>query len=261
MDSFELRSTCNLLTKELNGLVDKTNILRLSIDIELPDVFQGEPGSLLKAIKEVTRHVSTTLINGVIDIELLLQGLSGQAVALRVAICGQGFWKSKAYGQNKLSHPFSYPGLVIHEKIKEDELRYEWIEYLTPLKGVDLLREFPFSGKKTLIVEDNEINALVFSSFLEEWGCETTVVQNGAKAISQMYEVRYDIILMDIHMPILNGNLATKKIREFSEVPIIALTGSLEEKDMQDAIEAGANDFLVKPVSSTQLFHILEKYL
>ena len=110
-------------------------------------------------------------------------------------------------------------------------------------------------------MEDNEINALIFSSFLEEWGCETTVIQNGAEAISQMHEARYDIILMDIHMPILNGNLATKKIREFSEVPIIALTDSVEEKDMQDAIEAGANDFLVKPVSSRQLFHVLEKYL
>jgi CheY-like chemotaxis protein len=62
-------------------------------------------------------------------------------------------------------------------------------------------------------------------------------------------------------MPILNGTLATKKIREFSEIPIIALTASTQESDTREAIEAGANNFLLKPVSSTQLFQTLSKWL
>jgi CheY-like chemotaxis protein len=260
-ESFELRSACNELTKELNSLVDKTNLLRFSVDIQLPDKLNGELQSLSRSIRKVTTYLSQTLVNGIIEIELFMHGLSGSTVSVRVSICGQGLWRPHPELLGGLHRHFADAGLSVLTKEEKEELCYEWVTHFSVLEKAPIRDDLAFPGTKILLAEDNEINAMVFSTFLEEWGCDTTLAVNGAEAVSLAHEKPFDLILMDIYMPILNGTLATKKIREFSEIPIIALTASTQESDTREAIEAGANNFLLKPVSSTQLFQTLSKWL
>jgi len=88
------------------------------------------------------------------------------------------------------------------------------------------------------------------------------VVPNGKEAVNATIENHYDIILMDIYMPYLDGIQATRDIRKFNiTIPIIALTASTLEADLNNARKAGINDLLLKPVSSMSLFKTLQKYL
>jgi len=122
--------------------------------------------------------------------------------------------------------------------------------------------KLPFDAKKILLVDDSEISVMLFSCLLDEWGCKTTVTENGENAIHLAHASAYDLILMDNHMPILNGNAATAKIREFNkETPIISLTFSEANTEHNEALLAGANDSLLKPIDSSNLFKVLSKYL
>jgi CheY-like chemotaxis protein len=119
----------------------------------------------------------------------------------------------------------------------------------------------PFANKSILLAEDNDLNALVFVSFIEEWGCQITKAANGLEAVATAGSADFDLILMDIHMPEMSGNEAIWRIRQFNKnIPIIALTASSLKRDITSSLEAGANDFLLKPVSSHQLKKMLVKY-
>ena len=120
-------------------------------------------------------------------------------------------------------------------------------------------------GSRILLVEDNKINQLVALKFLRRWDLVCDVAENGKVALKMLGESKYDLILMDLQMPEMDGYEATKEIRdsakpELRKIPIIALTAaSLEIKD--SVFEAGMNDFLIKPFNPTELLTKLKKYL
>jgi two-component system, sensor histidine kinase len=116
-------------------------------------------------------------------------------------------------------------------------------------------------GKKILIADDTEVNVVLLTSLLKTWGCESAVAVDGDQAVSMATATPYDVILMDIHMPKLNGVQAIRKIRGFSKVPIIAITGSMSTADLRAAMSAGVNDYILKPVKRDHLLELLKKYL
>ncbi|MDX1295535.1 MAG: response regulator, partial [Sulfurimonadaceae bacterium] len=108
----------------------------------------------------------------------------------------------------------------------------------------------PVGGSKILLVEDNEINQLVAHDMLLKMGMKVRIAHNGAEAVSMAADDSFDLVFMDIHMPVMNGLDATRKIRENAELadlPIIALTAAAMELDKEKSYEAGMNDFLAKP--------------
>ena len=114
-----------------------------------------------------------------------------------------------------------------------------------------------------LLVEDNKINQLVAAKFLKKWQIKFDVAENGIEATEKIKHDFYDIILMDIQMPQMDGYTATKLIREYnshySKIPIIALTAaSLEVKEK--VFQAGMNDFLIKPFNPIELQNKIRKY-
>lgn len=117
---------------------------------------------------------------------------------------------------------------------------------------------------KILLAEDNDINQLYATSILKMWGCETTVAENGYVALEQVRNNRYDLVLMDIQMPVMDGYEATKAIRMSgapkNRIPIIALTANASAKDIQRCLEAGMDDCIAKPFTPESLFEILAKY-
>lgn len=117
-----------------------------------------------------------------------------------------------------------------------------------------------------LLAEDQVFNQMVVQSMIEEWGFNLDIVENGKEAIEKINNTRYDIVLMDIQMPVMDGIEATQKIRNnnnklINETPIIAITANAYSKDHQKYIEIGMNDTISKPFKSQVLFHKIANLL
>ncbi len=106
-------------------------------------------------------------------------------------------------------------------------------------------------GMKILLVEDNLINQKVASKIMSRWGANITIAKNGQVAVDKIQQMDFDIVLMDIQMPVMDGIEATSTIRamggKYAKIPIVALTASAVLEVRQNALEAGLNDFLTKP--------------
>ncbi len=118
-----------------------------------------------------------------------------------------------------------------------------------------------FENTKILVVEDNEINIKVISKRLERLSVQFDVARNGEEAVAMAREHKYQIIFMDIQMPILDGFGATKLIRENDlSTPIVAMTANVQSEDQEMCFEVGMNAFLGKPINKTELIAILERF-
>ncbi len=125
--------------------------------------------------------------------------------------------------------------------------------------------ENSLTGLKILLVEDLKFNQVVAGVFLRKWGIEYEVASNGQVALEKLQHTDYDLVLMDLQMPILNGYDATREIRRSSKqkhrtMPIIALTASalIDQKDK--VFDAGMNDFVTKPFQPLTLYKTIAKY-
>lgn len=119
-------------------------------------------------------------------------------------------------------------------------------------------------GAGILLVEDNDLNQQVAVELLEEGGFDTDIAENGKIAVEMVSKKAYDIVLMDMQMPVMDGIEATRRIREnqkYKNLPIIAMTANAMASDRQLCIEAGMNDHIAKPIDPEQLFFILQKYI
>jgi two-component system sensor histidine kinase/response regulator len=114
-----------------------------------------------------------------------------------------------------------------------------------------------------LVVEDNEINQLVISEQLNQLGYHTVIAQNGLEALELADSQPWKLILMDIHMPEMDGYEATQKLRQrkhLNLVPIVALTANMLMQDRMQLLKLGMNDLLVKPITERQLTDMLGKW-
>ena len=116
-----------------------------------------------------------------------------------------------------------------------------------------------------LVVEDNAVNRMLIGAYLEEFGLSYNVVENGGEALARLAGKDYDLVLMDIMMPELDGVETTKRIRkmgdEAAEVPIVALTAHAMKGDREDYLAAGMDGYVSKPIRGRELFGALKPYL
>ncbi len=115
---------------------------------------------------------------------------------------------------------------------------------------------------KILVAEDNKVNQLVTKNLLKNIGCDCTMVENGLEAVQILKNQTFDLVLMDINMPVLDGMQATLKIREFdTTTPIIALTASELSEVGDECKKAGMNDLINKPLNKNDLRDAIHKNL
>ncbi|BBO82904.1 hypothetical protein DSCO28_34700 [Desulfosarcina ovata subsp. sediminis] len=123
----------------------------------------------------------------------------------------------------------------------------------------------PIQGAKALLVEDNAINQQVAHELLSTAGLLVTLAENGERALQLVLEKRFEIVLMDIQMPVMDGLTASRKIRElggwYKRIPIIAMTAHAMIGDRDKSIEAGMNDHLTKPIDPDRLDACLRKWI
>lgn len=125
-----------------------------------------------------------------------------------------------------------------------------------------------FTGKRILLAEDNELNAEIAIAILEDLGLKVERAEDGVVCIDMLNKAEdgyYDLILMDIQMPNLDGYSATKKIRNLSNpakanIPIIAMTANAFAEDKQKAFDVGMNGHLAKPIDTNELIQTLAQY-
>ncbi len=125
------------------------------------------------------------------------------------------------------------------------------------------------SGTKILLAEDNDLNAEIAVELLQEEGCTVDRAKDGVECVDMLEKAAngtYQLILMDIQMPVMNGYDAAKKIRRMddlpkADIPIIAMTANAFSEDKQAALDAGMNDHVSKPINRNILVPTIQKYL
>jgi CheY-like chemotaxis protein len=113
------------------------------------------------------------------------------------------------------------------------------------------------------VVEDNPINALLMEHMLNHWGYEAVHVANGPAALNWLAENQPLLVLMDIHLPGMDGLEITRRIRQtpdWTELPIVATTALARSRDRDRCLNAGMQDYISKPINSAEFVSILAKY-
>ncbi|MYZ53820.1 response regulator, partial [Malikia spinosa] len=119
-------------------------------------------------------------------------------------------------------------------------------------------------GASALLVEDNEINREVGQALLNELGLQVELAPDGAVALEKVQQRRYDVVLMDMQMPVMDGLTATREIRKLSalnDLPILAMTANAMAGDRERCLEAGMQDHIAKPVDPNDLAVKLLKWV
>ncbi len=120
------------------------------------------------------------------------------------------------------------------------------------------------SGKSLLLVEDNETNQEVAMGMMEPFNVDITIANNGQEALDRLEDKKFDLVLMDMQMPIMDGITATENIRKnpaYDSLPIVAMTANAMESDVQNCKQAGMNDHIGKPIDFNILKEKLREYI
>ena len=121
-------------------------------------------------------------------------------------------------------------------------------------------KEVPLTGLRVLVAEDNLFNTKVLTRFLEIWDVSYQVAENGSIALELLAENQFDLILMDLHMPVMDGYEATMKIRDLGNlIHIIALTASGNFNSKNEMNERGFDDYSIKPINTKELYKKLKE--
>ncbi|GEM_PF-2101671 len=129
------------------------------------------------------------------------------------------------------------------------------------------LLENRFDGYRVLIVEDNRTNRMMAEKIMHGMGFAVNLAENGAEAVEIVKKITFDLVIMDIQMPVMDGMEATRQIRGLIEqgridnMPIIALTANAMEKDREECLAAGMSDYMAKPVKKAAFYNTISKWL
>lgn len=256
-------------------------------DTSLPTVYKGDPFRLNQILNNLISNAIKFTEKG--GVELKINGLKmGNSYTLnfKVIDTGIGISQSKlesifdsfTQAQGSTTRKFGGTGLglaiskrlvemqggSINVESKEGEgstfsvsLNFE---QGNPENIVENKADDDFSaitGARILIAEDNPINQMYLKQLVSKWGVDYTMANDGAEAIDEFNQGEFDIILMDLQMPNVDGLTATQEIRKTSDVPIVVLTADAVDSTKKAFNDAGANDFILKPFKGEELYEKL----
>ena len=141
--------------------------------------------------------------------------------------------------------------LGLPEKVAEAETAKETTGYET------------LNGLHVLVAEDMAVNQMIVKDLLSSVGIEVTIANNGIEALEKLQQKSFDLVLMDIMMPEMDGLTATAQIRadsRFDKLPVLAMTANAGPEHMAESFSAGMNDHLTKPIDTEQLYSALKKW-
>lgn len=269
---------------------------------DLPVRIQSDPQHLLQCLSNLTNNAVKFTEHGYVRIEISLQQAQGQSsIRFDVEDTGIGIPADRQQaifnsftqvdGSATREHGGTGLGLAITRKLVEllggeltvasDVDRGSVFSLVIPtgmdVSGLprlawrhrsvqqeaqsDQTDQHMFSGK-ILVAEDIETNQILMKSILSKMGLEVTLAADGRQALEQVLSQSYDLVLMDMQMPNMNGYEATAAIRKLgNKTPIVALTANARKGDDKKCMAAGCDGYMAKPIDRRQLPHILAQYL
>lgn len=289
--NFNLKELLEDIQNSLKELALKNNnVFSLEIDPKIPMYLLGDPTKLAQIFINLINNSLKFTKNGEVTTTAKLLALQdGNAVvSFVIKDTGIGIPKDKlatvfeSFSQGSVEINRKYGGtglgLTIVKKLVEllgGEIKLESIVDKGSTFSFDLhftvdeqrlpIKEKPkkyahLKNKKILVVEDNKINQMITKKMLENKGMHCEVIDNGEQAIETAKTNTYDLILMDVHLPGINGTIATKRIRNFDSVtPVIAITAISLDENREMLLSYGMNDVITKPFHPEDFYSIIAK--
>ncbi len=301
-DVFDLHATTKEQIRLMTPLASRKNLsLQLQIDPRVPTYLIGDESRLSQILFNLVGNALKFTFEGEVKVKLELLSSPEEPEAFiqfSVKDSGVGIPKNKqenlfqpfyqvSSGSQKLS-PGTGLGLAIVKRfalMMGGSVRLESeegegatfffsarlslpsqqeIEIFEAAKAAEERGVAPIFGPKHLLVaEDVETNQFVIQHILKSLNCTCDICANGVELISMAKQKKADLILMDYHMPVMDGFEATKQLRAtgFTDIPIIALTANAMKEDREKCLAIGMNDFVSKPIDRSELIRVLNKWL
>ncbi len=270
---------------------EKGNTLKVMLDDDIPDFVKGDDLRLGQILNNLISNAVKFTKNGTVTITATLHKLTEEFVELyfEVADTGIGIPEDKlkliferfTQANNNITREYggSGLGLTIIKRLlllqgSEIQLTstvgkgskfFFYLKFKNSNAKSSVLPEVigsksDLNGITILLVEDVEFNIFVAEMMLNNWNAKVDKAENGLVAVDKIKANTYDLVLMDIQMPVMDGYTATEEIRKFNKtVPIIALTASLSIDIQERANQVGMNGFITKPFNPNELFDIISK--
>lgn len=275
---------------------DRNNVIKLEFDESIPKKIIGDPLKISQIFINLVGNSVKFTQNGEVIIRVKNKEKKNNKILLLFEVEDNGVGISRKK-QKSIFEPFSQASLQVNRKFGGTGLGLSIVKNLLQLldskihlesqlgkgskfwftvnfgvvelneKEVNKKEEYvvdfsKLKDKKILVVEDNKINQMITKKILEKNNIICEVADNGLDAVKMVGDTRYDLILMDIHMPGISGVEATKKIRLFNEnIPIIALTAVTIDENLDIFFEAGFNEIIPKPFKTNDFFEKIYKTL
>ena len=296
--NFNLKQLLENIQNSLKELAsDNSNEFSIEIDQEIPNNLIGDPTKLSQIILNLINNALKFTQNGNVDVIAKLVSLEDEeqkeaTIAFEVKDTGIGIAEDKletvfdsfSQGSVEINRKYGGTGLgltivkklvtllggkiklesvidkgscfsfELHFKVSDNPLQVEQKTYIYDSSSL--------INKKILIVEDNKINQMVSRKMLENKGIQCEIIDNGEEAIEIARNNEFDMILMDVHLPGINGTIAAKKIRKFDDkTPIIALTAISLNENRENLMSYGMTDVITKPFVPEDFYAIIAKYI
>ncbi|HEV2483670.1 MAG TPA: ATP-binding protein [Puia sp.] len=286
----------NIVAGLKNAADEKALRLVADVDSRLDKMLVGDPTRTSQVINNLVHNALKFTKDGSVRLAIAVDEIRPAAITLTVRVrdTGIGIAKEKQgmifdrFTQADSSTSRSYGGTGLGLAISKKILGLQGVDLQLesePGKGscFYFTQTFPVSdepipepgktsasaGKESLLqnvsillVEDNPLNVLVAQTMLENNGAFVEVATNGAEALERLDATRHQLVLMDLHMPVMDGYEATVLLRKRGEtLPIIALTASMPKEVESDAFAAGLNDIIVKPFSPDELYRVILQHV
>lgn len=279
----------NIVSGLQSAANDKAIGLTLDVDESLNNKLLGDPTRLSQVITNLVHNAIKFTNNGSVQVCVTITEQTENTITLKIEVKDTGIGISKdkqkviferfTQADSSTSRGFGGTGLglAICKKILElqnsslnlisDEGKGSTFYFVQTFdKSVKTLEhkkqeqlplesDKPLTGIDILLVEDNLMNVLVAQRYLERWGATIEVALNGQEALDKLDVNRHKLVLMDLHMPIMDGYKSSMTMRQNGVVlPIIALTANLPEEIEQRVMEAGIDDIVIKPFLPDELY-------
>ena len=275
--------------------------LKINLDPRIPRIIEGDRVKLNQIFLNLVGNAMKFTSKGEIIVETKLQTKTDDLLRIQFSVNDSGIGIA-ADKLDKVFESFSQEGddttrkfggtglgLTITKKFIDGQKGKIWVESVQG-EGSRFIFELDFKynpahrenssikkewsrdlsmvrGKRILVAEDNLMNQLVFLKMLEKWEPILDMVSNGALALDKLHKQEYDLVFLDVQMPIKGGVATVEEWRDYEvnnlddRLPIVALTADAFSESRQKVLDAGMDDFLSKPIEISELRRVLNKYL